>query len=222
MPSRPLSSMPFAPSQATPEPMGADGIEPRPYGESCLYTIDLRWWRAMKLGLLSVVVLGVVVVAAGCGGGKKAASSTSTSAATTTSTRATTTESKKAAAPTFASAHNCLQLAALGAKVAKSLQPTGGDFAATAANEGKLLQAMASAAPSEIRADFETFVSAFNDYARAIQKAGFKPGATPTAAQVATLEAATKSFSTAKLQKAEQHLSAWASKNCGGLTTTTG
>jgi len=179
--------------------------------------------RAMKLGLLSVLVLGVVVVAAGCGGGKKAASSTSTPAATTTtSARATTTESTKAAAPTFASAHNCLQLAALGAKVAKSLQPTGGDFAATAANEGKLLQAMASAAPSEIRADFETFVSAFNDYAQAIQKAGFKPGATPTAAQVATLEAATKSFSTAKLQKAEQHLSAWAGKNCGGLTTTTG
>jgi hypothetical protein len=180
--------------------------------------------RAMKLGLLSVLVLGVVVVAAGCGGGKKAASSTSTPAATTTTTsaRATTTESTKAAAPTFASAHNCLQLAALGAKVGKSLQATGGDFAATAANEGKLLQAMASAAPSEIRADFETFGGAFNDYAQAIQKAGFKPGATPTAAQVATLEAATKSFSTAKLQKAEQHLSAWAGKNCGGLTTTTG
>src|SRR5579864_3657254 len=175
----------------------------------------------MKLGLLSVLVLGVVVVTAGCGGGKKAASSTST-AATTTSARATTTEANRAAAPTFASAHNCLQLAALGAKVAKSLQPTGGNLAAAAANEGKLLQAMASAAPSEIRADFETFVSAFNDYAKAIQKAGFKPGATPTAAQVATLEAATKSFSTAKLQQAEQHLAAWASKNCGGLTTTTG
>ncbi len=179
----------------------------------------------MKLGLLSVLVLGVVVLAAGCGGGKKAASSTSTSAATTTTTTTSasaTTTSTKAAAPTLASTHNCLQLAALGAKGATSLQATGGNFAATAANEGKLLQAMASAAPSEIRADFETFVSAFNEYAQAIQKAGFKPGATPTAAQVATLEAATKSFSTAKLQKAEQHLSAWASKNCGGLTTTTG
>src|SRR5579864_4958259 len=67
--------------------------------EGCLCRIDLRWWRAMKLGLLSVLVLGVAVSAAGCGGGKKAASSTSVSAATTTSARATTTESKKAVAP---------------------------------------------------------------------------------------------------------------------------
>lgn len=175
---------------------------------------------AMKISLLSVLVLGMVV--AGCGGGKKAASTTTTSTATTTTARATTTESKKAAAPSFASTHNCQQLAALGAQVAKSLQPTGSDLAATAANEAKLLQALASAAPSDIRADFETFVSAFNDYVQALQKAGLKPGATPTAAQIATLGAATKSFSAPKLQKAEQHLSAWASKNCGGLTTTTG
>jgi len=177
----------------------------------------------MKLWL-SVLVLGMVVLAAGCGGGKKAAPPTTTTstAATTTTARATTTESKKTAAPTFASTHNCQQLAALGAQVAKSLQPTGGDLQATAANEAKLLQAMASAAPSEIRADFETFVSAFNDYVQALGKAGLKPGTAPTAAQIAKLAAASKEFSSAKLQTAEQHLSAWASKNCGGLTTTTG
>lgn len=175
----------------------------------------------MKVALLSVLVLGMMVVMAGCGGGKKAASATTSTAATTTA-GATTTESKKAAAPTFASTHNCQQLGALGAQVAKSLQPTGGDLEATAANEAKLLQALASAAPSEIRADFQTFVSAFNDYVQALQKAGIKAGTTPTAAQIATLGAAAKSFSSPKLQKAEQHLSAWASKNCGGLTTTTG
>jgi hypothetical protein len=137
----------------------------------------LRWWRAMKLALLSVLVLGIVVVAAGCGGGKKAASPTTTSTTATTTAGATTTESKKAATPSFASTHNCQQLDALGAQIAKSLQPTGGDLAATVANEEKLLQALASAAPSEIRADFETFVTAFGDYAQALQKTGLKPGA---------------------------------------------
>jgi hypothetical protein len=176
----------------------------------------------MKLALWSALVLGMVVVAAGCGGGKKSASPTTTSTAATTTAGATTTESKKAASPSFASTHNCQQLAALGTKVAESLQSTGGDLQATAANEAKLLQALASAAPAEIRADFQTFVSAFDDYVQALQKAGFKPGAKPTAAQLGQLAAAAKSFSSAKLQKAEQHLSAWASKNCGGLTTTTG
>jgi hypothetical protein len=176
----------------------------------------------MKVLLTSALVVGVVAVAAGCGGGKKSASSTTTSTAETTAARASTTESTKSSSPTFASAHNCQQLAALGAQVAKSLQPTGGDLQATAANEAKLLQALANAAPSEIRSDFETFVSAFNAYVQALGKAGLKPGAAPTAAQVAELAAASKSFSSSKLRAAEQHLSAWAQKNCSGVTTTTG
>jgi hypothetical protein len=175
----------------------------------------------MKVLLTSALVVGVVVVAAGCGGSKKSASTT-TSTAETTTARASTTESTKSSSPTFASAHNCQQLAALGAQVAKSLQPTGGDLQATAANEAKLLQALANAAPSEIRSDFETFVSAFNAYVQALGKAGLKPGAAPTAAQVAELASASKSFSSSKLRAAEQHLSTWAEKNCSGVTTTTG
>jgi len=53
-------------------------------------------------------------------------------------------------------------------------------------------------------------------------KAGLKPGQTPTPAQLAQLQAAAKTFSTPKLQAAEQHLTAWAKKNCGFKTTTTG
>jgi hypothetical protein len=77
-------------------------------------------------------------------------------------------------------------------------------------------------APAEIRGDFETFAAAFSGYAKALGNAGIKPGKTPTAAQIAALTAAAKSFSTPKLQAAEQHLAAWGQKNCGIGSTTTG
>jgi hypothetical protein len=83
------------------------------------------------------------------------------------------------------------------------------------AKEADLFKAMANAAPSDIRADFETFAAAFSAYAEALTKAGFKPGEVPTAEQAAKLANAAKAFSAPKLQAAEKHLSAWAQKNCG-------
>ena len=77
-------------------------------------------------------------------------------------------------------------------------------------------KSLASAAPSAIRPDFKTIADAFQSYATAVQKAGFTPGKVPTAAQIAALSSASKSFSAPKLQAAEQHLSTWASQNCHG------
>jgi hypothetical protein len=163
------------------------------------------------------LVIGFLVAAGGCGGSSKKASAPATSAAaspTTTSGGATTT-------PSFKSAHNCAQLASLGEQVAKSLQATSGDLKGTLDNEDKLLQAMANAVPSEIRGDFRTFQQAFHDYLQAISKLNIKAGSVPSADQIAKLTSAAKAFSTPKLQAAEQHLSAWASKNCGGVAPTT-
>lgn len=154
----------------------------------------------------------LVAAASGCGGGKKAASTTTAAAATTTS-KTTSTQAAKTAA-SFASAHNCGQLKALAAQVGKSLQATSGNAQAAVANEDAVLQAMAQAAPSEIRGDFQTFANAFHTYMQAIAKLKLKAGTVPTAAQVAELTNAAKSLSTPKLQAAEQHLSAWAQKNC--------
>ena len=183
----------------------------------------------MRAGFALSIAVVLVVLASGCGGGggKKAASdkTATTPPAKSTTAAPTSTNSKeagKSSAPSFASAHNCGQLAALGAQVAKSLQTTSGDFNTTVANEDKVLQAMAQAVPSEIRGDFQTFASAFHTYFQAIAKLKLKAGTVPTAAQIAELTNATKSLSTVKLQAAEQHLSAWAKSNCGGLTTTTG
>jgi hypothetical protein len=169
---------------------------------------------------VAVALLVLVLLVAGCGGGKKKAASTTSGSATTA---AATTTSKSSGTPSFASAKNCQDLAALGAKMSQALQAASGNGLSSLNDEANIFKAMASAAPSDIRGDFETFASAFSSYAQALSKAGFKPGQTPTAAQIAALTSASKSFNTPKLQAAEQHLAAWGQKNCGiGSTTTSG
>jgi hypothetical protein len=167
---------------------------------------------------MAVVVIVLVVVVAGCGGGKKKSAAPATSAAGSTTTSAAST----AAAPTFASTKNCQQLVALGAKISQALQPSAGGGSSSISNEVDVFKALASAAPAEIRGDFETFAGAFSAYAQAMAKAGLKPGKVPTAAQLAALATVEKTFSAPKLQVAERHLAAWAQKNCGTQTTTTG
>ena len=82
------------------------------------------------------------------------------------------------------------------------------------ANEDAVLKAMAQAAPSAIRGDFQTFEGAFHTYVQALAKIKLKAGSVPTAAQIAQLTNAAKSLDEPKLQAAEQHLAAWAQKNC--------
>lgn len=168
----------------------------------------------------TIATIGLVAVAAGCGGSGKKASAPATTA-TTAPAAATTTSGGASSTPSFASAHNCAQLASLASQVAKSLQAQSGDVQATVENESKALQAMANAAPSEIRGDFQTFADAFSSYIHAITSIELKPGSVPDAAQIAKLTAAAKQLDTPKLRAAEQHLSTWAGKNCGGVAPPT-
>ena len=162
-----------------------------------------------------MAVVSVVVLAAGCGGSKKKSGSPATS-----STPAATTTSSSAA-PKFATSKNCRQLMALGTKLAQALQTTSGSAETRIENETWVFQEFANAAPSEVRGDFQTLASAFKAYTDALLKAGLKPGRAPTPAQIAQIQAAAKAFSTPKLRAVEQHLTAWAQKNCGGIAPTT-
>jgi hypothetical protein len=99
------------------------------------------------------------------------------------------------------------------------MTPSTGNATVNLNNEATMLKSLASAAPSEIRGDFETFAGAFSAYAAALSKSGYKPGKVPTAAQLTALASASKAFSSTKLQAAEKHLTAWSQKNCGGLKT---
>ena len=168
----------------------------------------------MAFKLLAVTAIVCAVVAAGCGGSKKKSATSAKSATPTTSSNS--------AAPTFATSKNCAQLEALGTKLAQALQTTSGSVESRLTNEVKLFKDYANSAPSEVRGDFQTLAAALDTYVHALLKAGIKPGKVPTQAQIAQIQAAAKAFSTPKLQAAEQHLSAWAQKNCGALPTTTG
>jgi len=172
----------------------------------------------MKNVAAAVLVAGLVALASGCGGGSKNGPATTLSTSAGITASAVTTSRNSGSSPSFASAKNCQDLAGLAAKVASTVAASGGSANAlqTESNE---LQALANAAPSDIKGDFQTFATAFSGFLHTIQSSGYKPGSKtpPTAAQVAQLTKAAQSFNTAKLRQAELHLSAWGKQNCKGL-----
>ena len=107
-------------------------------------------------------------------------------------------------------------------KVSQSIQAASGNGQLNLQAEQNALKTLAAAAPSAIKGDFQTFANAFQSFAGAIAKSGWKPGQTPTPAQIAALTVAARSLDQPKLKAAETHLEAWAKQNCGAFITTTG
>jgi hypothetical protein len=65
-----------------------------------------------------------------------------------------------------------------------------------------------------VKADFETLGNAVGDYLDALKKAGFKPGQTPTAADIQKLQAAVAPLSTPEVRKASNEIQAWVNGGC--------
>jgi hypothetical protein len=182
----------------------------------------------MRRTMVVTAALGalLILLATGCGSKKSASSAqTTTSSASSSSSEtsteamtheATTTTSSK---PSFASTKNCAQLASLAAKVAQSVTPSG-NGTVDLGKEADALDALASAAPSEIRGDFHTFADAFKSFAKVYGDAQIKIGQTPSAAQIAKLTAAEQALTTQKVKAAITHLSAWGNSHCSGLSST--
>ena len=119
--------------------------------------------------MVVTAALGVLLIAlaAGCGSKKSASSSqtTTTNSSSGTSTEATTNEATTTEAttttssgsnPSFASTKNCAQLASLASKLTNS---SGGKVDLKSYSDA--MDALANAAPDEIKADFKTFADAF-------------------------------------------------------------
>jgi hypothetical protein len=159
--------------------------------------------------LLALAVVALAFVAAGCGSKKSATYSTTTSGQTSSTSSSS---SSSATAHSFSSVQNCKHLEQLGARVAQSITANGANANSQAV--AKAYSDLANAAPQEIRGDLKTLSGALTTYAAALAKSGYKAGTTPTAAQIAALQNAAKSFTDPKLQAAEQHLTAWVTSNC--------
>ncbi len=174
----------------------------------------------------AVLVGALLVGGAACGGSKKTAATTTTGGGsatttaamthetTTTTTTPTTTASSSSGTPSFASTKNCQELASLAAKLTSSVTGQG----STDVNKmAGVIEGLANAAPSAIRADFKTLADAYSSFVKAYTSAGLKAGQTPTPAQIAKLSTAAKSLTTPKLTRAENHLQTWVQQNCKGV-----
>ena len=67
---------------------------------------------------------------------------------------------------------------------------------------------------------FFSFAAAFSSFAKTYSGIKITAGQAPSAEELAKLQSAAAAFSAPKVRAAEQHLSAWSQKNCGGLTAT--
>jgi hypothetical protein len=175
----------------------------------------------MRLGGTSAALVASVLIVVGCGGSSSSTVTTPSTSSSTPSTAAsattalTTASTTSSTAPSFASAANCAQLLGLGAKFARTISTaaSGGKFDLQA--ELNAYQALANAAPAEVRPDLQTLEQAFTSFLTALQKAGYKQGSVPTASQILAIQGALQSFNQPKLRAAEQRLSAWGRRNCG-------
>jgi hypothetical protein len=177
--------------------------------------------RAIALAAVGALLLA----AAACGGGGNKSAAQTQAAATTTQETATTdttatepaTTQTDTSAPDFASAANCREFAALGAKVSQALGGAGGS---NIQNTKQLMNEFADKAPGEIRDDFKVIADAYGKIADALKDVNLKPGAQPSAEAIAKLQKLGQEIDQPRLQKANTNITAWVQKNCGGTVTT--
>ncbi|MGF1617905.1 MAG: hypothetical protein ACFCU2_08900 [Acidimicrobiia bacterium] len=76
------------------------------------------------------------------------------------------------------------------------------------------LEAMAEAAPDEIKDDLDVIAAQLGDFYTALAESGYEPGATPDADQLAALSALAESFDNEAFEEASDNINAWFEANC--------
>jgi hypothetical protein len=76
------------------------------------------------------------------------------------------------------------------------------------------LQAMADAAPDEIKDDFKMIADAMAAFYSAFGEIGYEPGAAPTPEQAAQLAALAETFDNDAFNDASLNIEAWFEANC--------
>ena len=161
---------------------------------------------------VAVLVMAIALVAAGCGGGDDSTASDETTVEETTTSEDTTTSEETTDTDVDASAilgdEDCLKLASIGATFAQAV--TG----ATDEEATEAFQNLVDDVPDEIKADVQVLADWFADYSAKLKDIGLEAGQTPTAAQVAQLQAALADTNQEELTAASERLQAWATANC--------
>ena len=163
----------------------------------------------MRFRATYIVLVAVAALVAGCGGSNNGSTLASTTPPGTTA------PTTSAGAPSFASAGHCADLSGLAAKYAQAVSAaaSGGHYNLQTAVSA--YQALANAAPAEIRPDVQVVAQAFASFASALSKVGYTPGKVPTAAQRAGIQRAIQAFNSPTLRAAGQRLKVWGRQHCG-------
>ena len=169
-----------------------------------------------------LAVLLVAFVAVSCGGEGGADDTTTTQSSdvadTTTTTTAPGGDDDDGSLDGFSA--TCLEAtqgmaAAVSAYSSGMTQAFGGslddDSLQLAADQ---LEAMAEAAPDEIKDDFAVIATELGAFYTALVEIGYEPGATPDADQLAELSALAESINTEAFEEASDNINAWFEANC--------
>ncbi len=184
----------------------------------------------MKYRRFAVLALGVLAfAAAGCGGddsSSEAASDTQAEESTTveetttdTMTEDTTSEDTSTESTDTTNlddidlgdlSGDCLEFAGIGLKIGEAMSGTNGDISKTA----DLFDELVANAPDEIKDDLQVISEGVATLAEAMKGIDVTSGATPSADQLAKMQAALASVDSAELQAASKNVEAWAQANC--------
>jgi hypothetical protein len=167
---------------------------------------------------LAVLVLAVALVAAGCGGGDDESSASDETTIEETLTDETTSEDTTTGSETtdddvdladVLADEDCQALIAAGVAFAQAFSGV-----SSSGDELEAFDELAEKVPDEIKADVQTLAEAYATYAAELADIGIETGATPTADQLAQLQAALASFDQEGVTAASERLSVWAEENC--------
>jgi hypothetical protein len=167
--------------------------------------------RKLLLLVALPAVLALMFFGAGCGGGDDESSDDGAPAAA-----ATTSESSPPAPPAASeeSVGNCKEFQEAAANVGQQFSAAttgaGGDLK----EASKAFDELASKAPDEIKADFQTINEAFATLAEALEGVDLSGNKTPDAATLAKLQKAMAAIDQAKVTAANARITAWVQKNC--------
>lgn len=162
----------------------------------------------MRRGQLVIFTAIAVIVLAACGGATNDTTTTS-QASTTTSAGATTSTQDSTGGVSAACISGTQAMANAAAAYAGAL---GGQT-----DEEQLagqLQAMAEAAPAEIRDEFRIYAQAMGQFLDGLAEVDFQPGVVPTQAQIEKLEELSEIMEAQNVQDAVEAIDDWFSNNC--------
>lgn len=182
-------------------------------------------WGSLMKKLVSVRVVVaslVALLAVSCGGGSTGEDTTTTQAAeaetTTTSAAPEDTEGDTGDLSELSAV--CLEATQAMAEAASSYSTGLAEaFTGTLDDEAlhaaaDQLQAMADAAPDEIKDDFKMIADAMAAFYSAFGEIGYEPGAAPTPEQAAQLAALAETFDNDAFNDASLNIEAWFEDNC--------